>query len=104
MKKADLVDAISGKSGAPKAQVQQLVEDVFELMSDALSRGEKIDLRGFGTFSVRESAARTGRNPQTGEPIQIAARKNPAFKPGKELKDRVNAPGAGAAASPPQHS
>ncbi len=103
MKKADLVDAIAGKSGAPKAQVQQLVEDVFELMSDALSRGEKIDLRGFGTFSVRESAARTGRNPQTGEPIQIAARKNPAFKPGKELKDRVNTAGA-AAAAPTQHS
>ena len=77
MKKADLVDAIAGKSGAPKAQVQQLVEDVFELMADALSRGDKIDLRGFGTFSVRESAARTGRNPQTGEPIQIPARKTP---------------------------
>ena len=76
MKKADLVDAIAGKSGAPKAQVQQLVEDVFELMADALSRGDKIDLRGFGTFSVRESAARTGRNPQTGEPIQIPARKH----------------------------
>src|SRR6478672_11116205 len=98
MKKADLVDAIAGKTGAPKAQVQQLVEDVFELMSDALSRGDKIDLRGFGTFSVRESAARTGRNPQTGEPIQIPARKTPGFKPGKELKDRCNQAGAAAAA------
>ena len=104
MKKADLVDAIAGKSGAPKAQVQQLVEDVFELMADALSRGDKIDLRGFGTFSVRESAARTGRNPQTGEPIQIPARKTPAFKPGKELKDRCNHAGAAAAAPPTQHS
>jgi len=103
MKKADLVDAIAGKSGAPKAQVQQLVEDVFELMTDALARGEKIDLRGFGTFSVRDSAARTGRNPQTGEPISIAARKNPAFKPGKELKDRVNTAGAPAAGAT-QHS
>ena len=51
---------------------------------------KKIDLRGFGTFSVRESAARTGRNPQTGEPIQIPARRVPTFKPGKELKEKVN--------------
>ena len=55
---------------------------MFELMSDALSRGDKIDLRGFGTFSVRESAARTGRNPQTGELI-VPARKTPGFKPAK---------------------
>jgi integration host factor beta subunit len=90
MKKADLVDAIAGKAGVPKAQVQQMVEDVFELISDALSKGEKIDLRGFGTFSVRDSAARTGRNPQTGAAIQIPARRVPGWKPGKELKDRVN--------------
>src|SRR5437870_6585092 len=103
MKKADLVDTISGKAGLPKGQVQQMVDDVFDLIADGLTKGEKIDLRGFGTFSVRDSAARTGRNPQTGEPIQIAARRNPAFKPGKELKDKVNAPGA-AAAAPTQHS
>jgi integration host factor beta subunit len=91
MKKADLVDAIAGKVSVPKAQVQQMVEDVFELISDALTKGEKIDLRGFGTFSVRDSAARTGRNPQTGAAIEIPARRVPGFKPGKELKDRVNA-------------
>jgi integration host factor beta subunit len=90
MKKADLVDAIAGKTGAAKAQVQQVVEDVFELISEALAKGEKIDLRGFGTFSVRDSAARTGRNPQTGAPIEIPARRVPGWKPGKELKDRVN--------------
>jgi DNA-binding protein HU-beta len=90
MKKSDLVDAISGRQGLGKAQVQQIVEDVFEEISASLSKGEKIDLRGFGTFSVRESAARTGRNPQTGAAIEIPARKVPAFKPGKELKDRVN--------------
>jgi DNA-binding protein HU-beta len=90
MKKADLVDAIAGKAGVPKAQVQQMVDDVFDLIADGLTKGEKIDLRGFGTFSVRESAARTGRNPQTGEPIQIPARRVPGFKPGKELKDKVN--------------
>jgi DNA-binding protein HU-beta len=90
MKKADLVDAIAGKANVPKAQAQTIVEDVFELISDAMAKGDKIDLRGFGTFSVRDSAARTGRNPQTGEPIQIPARRVPGFKPGKELKDRVN--------------
>jgi integration host factor beta subunit len=100
MKKADLVDAIAAKSGAPKAQVQQLVEDVFELMAEALARGEKIDLRGFGTFSVRDSKARIGRNPQTGEPISIPARRMPGFKPGKELKDRVNPAGTTAASAP----
>ena len=90
MKKSDLVDAIAGKAGTPKAQVQQMVDDVFELIAEGLSKGEKIDLRGFGTFSVRDSAARTGRNPQTGEPISIPARRVPGFKPGKELKERVN--------------
>src|SRR6516165_6630135 len=91
MKKSDLVDAISGKAGLPKGQVQQMVDDVFDLIAEGLSKGEKIDLRGFGTFSVRESAARTGRNPQTGEPIAIPARRVPGFKPGKELKEKVNA-------------
>lgn len=90
MKKADLVDAIAGKAGVPKAQVQQMLDDVFDLIADGLTKGEKIDLRGFGTFSVRDSAARAGRNPQTGETIQIPARRVPGFKPGKELKDKVN--------------
>jgi DNA-binding protein HU-beta len=94
MKKSDLVDAIAGKAGVPKAQVQQMVDDVFDLNAEGLTKGEKIDLRGFGTFSVRDSAARTGRNPQTGEAIQIPARKVPGFKPGKELKDKVNKDGA----------
>ena len=90
MKKSDLVDTIAGKAGVPKAQVQQMVDDVFDLIADGLSKGEKIDLRGFGTFSVRDSAARTGRNPQTGEAIQIPARRVPGFKPGKDLKEKVN--------------
>jgi nucleoid DNA-binding protein len=94
MKKSDIVDSISGKIGVPKAQVQQMVDDVFDLIAEGLTKGEKIDLRGFGTFSVRDSKARTGRNPQSGEPIQIPARRVPAFKPGKELKEKVNGAGA----------
>lgn len=90
MKKSDLVDVISQKNNLPKTQTQQVVEDVLDQIGDALSRGEKIDLRGFGTFSVRESAARQGRNPQTGDTIHIPARRVPGFKPGKELKDRCN--------------
>ena len=90
MKKSDLVEVVSQKNNLPKAQTQQVVEDILEQISVALSRGEKIDLRGFGTFSVRESAARTGRNPQTGDPIQIPARRTPGFKAGKDLKDRCN--------------
>jgi DNA-binding protein HU-beta len=99
MKKADLVDTIASRVGLPKAQVQQMVDDVFDLIADGLAKGEKIDLRGFGTFSVRDSAARTGRNPQTGEAIHIPARRVPAFKPGKELKEKVNLPVAGAPAT-----
>jgi DNA-binding protein HU-beta len=91
MKKADIVDALAVKHQTPKAQLQQVVDEVFDLIADALAKGDKIDLRGFGTFSVRESAARTGRNPQTGEPIAIPARRVPGFKPGKELKEKVNA-------------
>lgn len=90
MKKSDLVDAIADKAHLPKATAQTIVEDVFELIADGLAKGEDIDLRGFGRFSVRDSAARSGRNPQTGEAIQIPARRVPGFKPGKELKERVN--------------
>ena len=92
MKKSDLVDALAAKASyLNKAQAQNLVEDLFDLISASLARGEDIDLRGFGRFTVRSSEARTGRNPQTGEPLSIPARKTPAFRPGKELKDRVNA-------------
>lgn len=90
MKKSDLVDMVAQKNKLPKATTQQVLEDIFDAISDALSRSEKIDLRGFGTFSVRDSAARTGRNPQTGDSIQIPARRVPGFKAGKELKDRCN--------------
>jgi DNA-binding protein HU-beta len=90
MKKADLVDAITSKTGVGKVHVEQVIEEVFEQLTQAMTRGERVDLRGFGTFNVKDSAARTGRNPQTGEAIQIPARRVPGFKAGKELKERVN--------------
>jgi DNA-binding protein HU-beta len=92
MKKADLVDVVAQQKNLPRPQVETTIDAVIEAVAEGLARGERIDLRGFGAFAVRESAARTGRNPQTGAPIEIAARKVPTFKAGKELRDRVNRP------------
>jgi len=92
MKKADLVDVVAQQRNLPRPQVEATIDALMEAVAEGLSRGERIDLRGFGAFAVVESAARTGRNPQTGEAIQIAARRVPKFKAGKELRDRVNVP------------
>jgi DNA-binding protein HU-beta len=90
MKKSDLVDLVAQTRNLPRPQVEVTIDSFLEGIADGLSRGERIDFRGFGAFAVRESAARSGRNPRTGETIQIAARKTPTFKVGKELRDRVN--------------
>ena len=90
MKKSDLVDLVAVKLSLPRPQVEQTFESLLDAIADGLSKGERIDIRGFGAFQIRESAARSGRNPRTGETIQIAARKTPTFKVGKELRDRVN--------------
>jgi integration host factor beta subunit len=92
MKKADLVDLVAQQRGLPRPQVEVTVDSLIDAIAEGLAKGERIDLRGFGAFAVRESAARSGRNPQTGETIQIAARRVPTFKAGKELRDRVNRP------------
>ena len=92
MKKADLVDVVAQQKNLPRQQVEITVDALIDAIADGLAKGERIDLRGFGAFAVRESAARTGRNPQTGAPIEIAARKVPTFKAGKELRDKVNRP------------
>jgi DNA-binding protein HU-beta len=92
MKKADLVDVVAQQKNLPRPQVEATIDSLIEAVAEGLARGERIDLRGFGAFAVRDSAARTGRNPQTGESIQIAARRVPTFKAGKELRDRVNRP------------
>jgi DNA-binding protein HU-beta len=90
MKKSDLVDLVAGKLNLPRPQVEQTVESLLDAVADGLAKGERVDIRGFGAFQIRESAARSGRNPRTGETIQIAARKTPTFKVGKELRDKVN--------------
>ncbi len=89
MTKMDLIDAVASRSGVSKADAGRAVEAVIEGISSALARGEKVTVTGFGTFEVRQRAARMGRNPQTGAPLHIPATKTPAFKAGKGLKDAV---------------
>ena len=90
MNKSDLVDAIADSAGLSKADAGRAVDSFVGTITGALQSGDAVSLVGFGTFSVRDRAARTGRNPRTGDTIQIAASKNPAFKAGKALKDAVN--------------
>lgn len=90
MNKADLVDAIAESSDISKAAATRALDATINSITEALKSGGSVSLVGFGTFSVKDRAARTGRNPQTGAPIQIAAAKVPGFKAGKALKDAVN--------------
>jgi DNA-binding protein HU-beta len=90
MNKSDLIDAIADKAGLSKADAGRALDATVKAISTALKKGKTVSLVGFGTFSVRKRAARTGRNPRTGETIKIKASKMPAFKAGKALKDAVN--------------
>jgi DNA-binding protein HU-beta len=90
MNRSELIDAASQASGLSKSQTTKVLDSIIENISDAVQKGDKVSLSGFGTFERRERAARTGRNPQTGEPLQVAASKAPAFKPAKAFKDAVN--------------
>ncbi len=89
MNKTDLVQEVAGKAAVSKAVAEKAVNAVFDGIAEALSKGDKVSLVGFGTFSVAERSARVGRNPRTGEKINIAATKVPKFKAGKALKDKV---------------
>jgi DNA-binding protein HU-beta len=88
--KSELIDAIAASADIPKAAAGRALDAMIETVSESLQKGDSVVLVGFGTFSVKERAARTGRNPQTGAPIEIKAAKVPSFKPGKALKDAVN--------------
>jgi len=89
MNKTELVNAVAEISELSKKDAAKAVDQVFETIKDALASGDSVQLLGFGTFEVRERSARKGRNPQTGEEIEIAASKVPAFKSGKALKEAV---------------
>ena len=90
MNKSDLINAIAEHANLTKADAGRALEGLLNSIETALKAGDPVALIGFGTFAVKERAERTGRNPQTGQEITIAAAKVPSFKPGKGLKDAVN--------------
>ena len=90
MTKAELVEDVARAAELTKKDAERLVEIVFESIIETLNQGEKIELRGFGSFRVRERGARRGRNPKTGDPVDIPAKRVPYFKPGKEMKELIN--------------
>ncbi|GAA5121081.1 MAG: HU family DNA-binding protein [Alcanivorax sp.] len=90
MNKSELIDAIAAAADISKADAGRALDATLDAVTGALKKGDSVSLVGFGTFSVKERAAREGRNPQTGETIKIAAAKVPGFKAGKALKDAVN--------------
>ena len=90
MNKTELVEAVVAKTGGSKKDAEVTIKATFEAITEAMAKGDKVALIGFGNFEVRDRAARTGKNPQTGEEVKIAACKDPAFKAGKALKEAVN--------------
>ncbi|MBG9522417.1 MULTISPECIES: HU family DNA-binding protein [Bacillus] len=90
MNKTELITQVAGKTGLKKSQASLAVDTLLESIQQALQNSDNVQLLGFGTFEVRERAAREGRNPSTGESLVIPAKKAPAFKAGKVLKEAVN--------------
>jgi len=90
MNRKELVDALAAKTESTKADAERAIAGLIDIISDTLKKGDSISLVGFGSFEVRKRAARTGRNPKTGEELKIKASKVPAFKPGATLKATVN--------------
>jgi integration host factor subunit beta len=90
MTKAELIEEVSRVSDLTKKHSEIIVDTVFKSIINALHRGDKIELRGFGSFRIRQRESRKGRNPKTGERVDVPAKKVPYFKPGKELKELIN--------------
>lgn len=90
MNKAELIEAIASRTELTKTDVDKVVSSLVDVITEALAKGDKVSLKGFGNFEVRQREARTGRNPQTGETMEIAASKAPAFKASTALKKAVN--------------
>src|SRR5437867_6354902 len=97
--KADLIEEVLRITELPRKESETIVETIFDSIIGALQKGEKIEIRGFGSFRTRERRGRVGRNPKTGEKVEVPAKKIPFFKPSKELKDLVNSADAQAAAA-----
>jgi integration host factor subunit beta len=111
MTKSDLIERLCQDQKLPKGKAELLVNSIFDCLEQALRRGERIEIRGFGSFEIRRYKAYQGRNPKTGVPVSVQEKRLPFFKVGKELKERVNGPddeGEGGGSSgnghPPTHS
>ena len=91
--KADLIEEVLKVAELPRKESETIVETIFESIIEALQKGDKIEIRGFGSFRTRQRRGRIGRNPKTGEKVDVPAKKIPFFKPSKELKDFVNTTG-----------
>ena len=89
MTKSELIEAVSQRTSLPKKRAEDIVNAVFDTMADALLENKRIEVRGFGSFSIRTYDARTGRNPRTGESVDVDEKKSVHFKVGKELRERV---------------
>jgi integration host factor subunit beta len=104
MTKADLVEEVAKVTELTRKDSEVIVDTMFESVIKALKTGDKLEVRGFGSFRVRQRNARVGRNPKTGEKVEVPAKRVPYFKPSKELKDLINGDGDAAAANPPANS
>ncbi|MBI2894078.1 MAG: integration host factor subunit beta [Deltaproteobacteria bacterium] len=103
MTKSELIDAVAQRTNITKSRAEMVVNCIFDSMAEALQRNDGIEIRGFGSFTVREYKPYSGRNPRTGSPVDVAEKRLPFFKVGKELKELVNtpdAPAVGAAVAP----
>jgi len=89
MTKADLVEQIANRADIPRKQADEVVQVILESITAALHRGDKVELRGFGSFRIRQRGERIGRNPKTGEKVQVPPKKIPYFKPGKHLRETL---------------
>ena len=101
MTKADLVEEVSKVTELTRKDSEVIVDTLFESVIKALRTGDKLEVRGFGSFRVRQRNARVGRNPKTGEKVEVPAKRVPYFKPSKELKDLINDESGAPAATPP---
>lgn len=90
MNKSELIDIIAAKTNQPRKKAEEVVNLIFDSMTDTLAKGDRIEIRGFGSFVCKDYGAYVGRNPRTGESIQVTPKKLPFFKVGKELKERVD--------------
>src|SRR3989344_5577591 len=103
MNKSGLIEIVATKTNVTKKRAEDLVNLIFDAMVNAMAKGDRIEIRGLGSFVVKEYGAYQGRNPRTGESIQVKPKKLPFFKVGKELKERIDDDHAGAAAASPNN-